>query len=207
MRWLLAPLLHFHPPTSPPGGADLLPGEIMLQNLPSLVAACVLGARPGERVLDACAAPGGKTTAIAQLMGDEGEVRGSWHCRGHGSCRLSDKGVASARMSSHELMRTAYHALPCCCCCCQVLAFDRTHNKAADVRRLAEAFGLRSVRACKMDATKALEPGADPALASAALTTLADDIKAATTSISAGMAAAARSERNCAVRNFSRARR
>ena len=47
----------------------------MLQNLPSLVAAYVLGARPGERVLDMCAAPGGKSTAIAQLMGDEGEVR------------------------------------------------------------------------------------------------------------------------------------
>lgn len=28
----------------------------------------------GERVLDMCAAPGGKTTAIAILMKDEGEV-------------------------------------------------------------------------------------------------------------------------------------
>ena len=29
---------------------------------------------PGERVLDACAAPGGKTTHMAELMGDQGEV-------------------------------------------------------------------------------------------------------------------------------------
>ena len=28
----------------------------------------------GERILDMCAAPGGKTTAIAILMKDEGEV-------------------------------------------------------------------------------------------------------------------------------------
>lgn len=30
--------------------------------------------QPGERVLDMCAAPGGKTTGIATLMGDKGEV-------------------------------------------------------------------------------------------------------------------------------------
>lgn len=46
----------------------------MLQNLPSLLAAHVLAPRPGARVLDMCAAPGGKTTALAQLMEDRGEV-------------------------------------------------------------------------------------------------------------------------------------
>ncbi len=34
----------------------------------------LLDPKPGERVLDACAAPGGKTTHIAQMMKDAGEV-------------------------------------------------------------------------------------------------------------------------------------
>jgi hypothetical protein len=38
------------------------------------VAAYVLAPQPGSRVLDMCSSPGGKTTAIAQLMQNEGEV-------------------------------------------------------------------------------------------------------------------------------------
>ncbi|KZR92390.1 Ribosomal RNA small subunit methyltransferase B [Synechococcus sp. MIT S9509] len=34
----------------------------------------LLDPRPGQRVLDACAAPGGKATHLAELMGDEGEI-------------------------------------------------------------------------------------------------------------------------------------
>ena len=33
-----------------------------------------LDPREGERILDMCAAPGGKTTAIATLMRDKGEI-------------------------------------------------------------------------------------------------------------------------------------
>ena len=54
--------------------ADVLRGQAMLQNLPSLTVAHVLAPQPGQRVLDMCAAPGGKTTAIALLMQDRGEV-------------------------------------------------------------------------------------------------------------------------------------
>ncbi|RLM60498.1 putative methyltransferase NSUN6 isoform X3 [Panicum miliaceum] len=57
-----------------PSFNDVLEGEIFLQNLPSVVAARVLDPQPGERILDMCAAPGGKTTAIGILMRDKGEV-------------------------------------------------------------------------------------------------------------------------------------
>jgi 16S rRNA (cytosine967-C5)-methyltransferase len=36
--------------------------------------AFLLDPQPGERVLDTCAAPGGKATHLAQLMGNDGEV-------------------------------------------------------------------------------------------------------------------------------------
>ncbi|XP_048539942.1 rRNA (cytosine-C(5))-methyltransferase NOP2C [Triticum urartu] len=57
-----------------PSFNDVLEGEIFLQNLPSIVAARVLDPQPGEQILDMCAAPGGKTTAIAILMRDKGEI-------------------------------------------------------------------------------------------------------------------------------------
>ena len=40
-------------------------GELMLQNLPSVLAVDELDPQPGQRVLDMCAAPGGKTMHIA----------------------------------------------------------------------------------------------------------------------------------------------
>lgn len=53
---------------------DVLKGDIFLQNLPSIITAHVLDPQEGEKILDMCAAPGGKTTAIASLMKDKGEV-------------------------------------------------------------------------------------------------------------------------------------
>ncbi|KAK5849832.1 hypothetical protein PBY51_014136 [Eleginops maclovinus] len=57
-----------------PSFDGILPNLAFLQNLPSVVVGHVLGPLPGERILDMCAAPGGKTCHIAALMRDQGEV-------------------------------------------------------------------------------------------------------------------------------------
>ncbi|KAM3593939.1 uncharacterized protein V6R79_026127 [Siganus canaliculatus] len=57
-----------------PSFDGVLPSLAFLQNLPSVVVGHVLGPRPGERILDMCAAPGGKTCHIAALMEDQGEI-------------------------------------------------------------------------------------------------------------------------------------
>jgi len=49
-------------------------GLFMVQDESSQLTAIFLEPHPGEKVLDACAAPGGKTTHIAQLMEDRGEI-------------------------------------------------------------------------------------------------------------------------------------
>jgi len=47
-------------------------GLYYLQEPSAMAAATLLDPQPGERVLDLCAAPGGKTTHLAQRMGDRG---------------------------------------------------------------------------------------------------------------------------------------
>jgi len=49
-------------------------GLLTVQDESSMVVAAVVAAEPGMRVLDCCAAPGGKTTHIAETMNDTGEV-------------------------------------------------------------------------------------------------------------------------------------
>ncbi|KAJ6352473.1 hypothetical protein OIU76_001663 [Salix suchowensis] len=93
-----------------PSFYDVLEGEIFLQNLPSIVAAHALDPQKGERILDMCAAPGGKTTAIAILMKDEGEL----------------------------------------------VAIDRSHNKAQVIQKLAFEMSLTCITTYKLDALKAI---------------------------------------------------
>lgn len=45
-----------------------------MQDESSQLAGLLLGAEPGERVWDACAAPGGKSCHLAQQMDDQGEL-------------------------------------------------------------------------------------------------------------------------------------
>ncbi|MCW6035039.1 16S rRNA (cytosine(967)-C(5))-methyltransferase [Spirulina subsalsa FACHB-351] len=63
------------------GPIALLPGYgegwWTVQDGSAQLVAHLLDPQPGEVVIDACAAPGGKTTHIAELMGDRGEI---WAC-------------------------------------------------------------------------------------------------------------------------------
>ena len=51
---------------------EYLAGHYMLQSSASFLPVMALDPQPGERVMDMCASPGGKTTHIAQRMGNKG---------------------------------------------------------------------------------------------------------------------------------------
>ncbi len=63
---------------SEPGGftgrEDYAAGRFHVEDISSQRAVRALGVSPGERALDVCAAPGGKTCSLAEDAGDRGEV-------------------------------------------------------------------------------------------------------------------------------------
>ena len=59
---------------SPAALASFAEGQFYIQDPSTMASVQELDPRPGENILDLCAAPGGKTTAIAQRMQDDGAV-------------------------------------------------------------------------------------------------------------------------------------
>ena len=54
--------------------SPLKKGWVHIQDLSSMLSAKFLDPSPGERIMDICSAPGGKTTHMAQLMGNKGRI-------------------------------------------------------------------------------------------------------------------------------------
>ena len=76
-------------------------GLFQVQGEASHLVAYLLAPQPGERVLDACAAPGGKSTQIAELMKDAGEVM---------AVDISTRGIEKIRDNATRLGLTSIRA-------------------------------------------------------------------------------------------------
>jgi 16S rRNA (cytosine967-C5)-methyltransferase len=59
---------------NPASRPAFLEGRFTVQDEASQLVVCLLDPQPGDRVLDTCAAPGTKATAIAERLGEEGRV-------------------------------------------------------------------------------------------------------------------------------------
>ncbi len=53
---------------------EYLQGYFYLQNVASMLPAIILDPKPGEIIIDMCAAPGGKATHMAQIMNNKGSL-------------------------------------------------------------------------------------------------------------------------------------
>ena len=131
-------------------------GVCFLQNAPSALAVHLLDPQPGDRVLDMCCAPGGKTTHIAQMMWwramEQGRVGTSRDEAGVQSGVYS--GVQSSVQSSVFTNDVAAADDPNIHIGC-VVALDRSKARLSSVDALAARLGVGPIVKCvHLDATK-----------------------------------------------------
>lgn len=73
-KWTKVGLVVYDSPVPIGATPEYLAGHYMIQGASSFLPVMSLAPQPGERVLDMCAAPGGKTSYIAQLMKNTGFI-------------------------------------------------------------------------------------------------------------------------------------
>ena len=109
-------------------------GLFFVQDEASQLVASLVAARAGDRVLDACASPGGKTVAIAAAMGDRGLVVAA-DVRGR-RLDLLTRTLARSGASSVRILQADASALP----------FDVSHGVFDWILLDAPCSGLGTVR-------------------------------------------------------------
>jgi 16S rRNA (cytosine967-C5)-methyltransferase len=85
-------------------------GFFQVQGEASQLITHLLAPQPGERILDACAAPGGKATHIAERMRDEGDVL-ALDASARGIDRIGENALRLALQSVHPVRGDATHEL------------------------------------------------------------------------------------------------
>lgn len=80
-----------------------LEGKLAVQGEGAMLACRAVGAKPGMRVLDCCAAPGGKSAYLASLMKNEGEIV-AWELHEH-RAKLTEKTCARLNASIVKIAR------------------------------------------------------------------------------------------------------
>jgi 16S rRNA (cytosine967-C5)-methyltransferase len=93
--------------TNNAGKIDRLPGYQsgwwIVQDSSAQLVTHLLDPQPGETIVDACAAPGGKTTHIAELMGDRGTIF---------ACDLSEKRLKKVQENAQRLQLKSIKICP-----------------------------------------------------------------------------------------------
>src|SRR5437762_6146460 len=77
-------------------------GLLQIQGEASQLVVYLLDPKPSERILDACSAPGGKTTHIAEFMDDRGHIVAT---------DISAKGIGRVEQNARRLGLTSIQAL------------------------------------------------------------------------------------------------
>jgi 16S rRNA (cytosine967-C5)-methyltransferase len=82
----------------------LASGQCYVQDPSTAIACDLLAPQPGENVLDACAAPGGKTSYLAQLMRNEGTIIAA-----DSSARRTERLKSNLRRMGVQIAQTCIH--------------------------------------------------------------------------------------------------